>query len=134
MNLADVMDQLAARLQTIDELDVYPYPIESIEPPAAVVLYPNDITLDATYGRGMDTMTIPVAVIVGAVEEESTKDALAAYCDGSGPRSFKAVLESGTYTAFDVVRVAYISFGQKRVGEITYQGAQFELEIAGDGA
>lgn len=134
MDLSDVMDALATRLKTISGLNAYPFPIESVEVPAAVVLYPNEITFDATYGRGMDVMTIPVVVLVGAVDAESTKVSLAAYCDGSGSGSIKQVLESGTYTAFDTVRVVSIQFGQKVDSDVAYQGAQFELEIAGDGA
>ena len=57
---------------------------DKIAPPAAIVTYPDSYTFDATYGRGSDTMTIPVVVLVGRVSARASRDKLAAYVDGAG--------------------------------------------------
>lgn len=133
MDLADVMDAISARLDTIDGLRVF-LPGQKISPPAAVVLFPETLTFDETYGRGMDRLSLPVSLAVGRVSDRSARKQLAAYCDGAGPSSVKAVLESGTYTAFDEVRVESIDFDY-----VTHEGsvlaeALFTLDIAGSGA
>jgi hypothetical protein len=97
MNLADVMDAVGDRLDTIAGLRVFAYPPGSVTPPAAVVSYPEGIEFDATYGRGSDRMTLPVVVVVGKASDRAARDKLGAYCDGSGASSVKAVLESGEY-------------------------------------
>ena len=103
-------------------------------PPAAVVSYPETIDFDQTYGRGADKMTIPVVVVVGRASDRAARDALGAYCDGSGASSVKAVLESGTYTAFHTVRVESIEFDVVTIAAVDYMAALFDLDIAGSGS
>lgn len=134
MDLAAVMDQVAARLDTIDGLRCFAYPQAKVSPPAAVVAYPEGITFDVTYGRGTDRMSLPVVVVVGRPTDRSTRDLLAVYCAGSGVKSAKAVLESGTYTAFDTLRVESIEFDVVPIAAIDYVAALFTLDIAGQGS
>jgi hypothetical protein len=134
MDLADVMDQTGDRLDTIGGLRVWRYPPNSLTPPGAVVSYPEDYDYDATYGRGMDRMTLPVVVVVGKPSDRASRDKLAAYVDGSGAASVKAVLESGTYTAFDSVRVMRVEFDVVTIAGTDYMAALFSLDIAGQGA
>lgn len=134
MNLADVMDQIAARADTIDGLRVDGRPVPKVSPPAAYVAYPTDYTFDATYGRGSDEMTLSLLVVVGRPNDRSTRDALAAYCDGDGPRSIKQVLESGTYTACDAVAVRTVDFDAISIAGVDYMAALFTLDIAGPGS
>lgn len=134
MDLAAVMDQLSARLDTIAGLRCFAYPPPTLTPPAAVVSYPETYEFDATYGRGMDRMKLPVVVVVGRPSERTTRDRLGAYCDGSGASSVKAVLESGTYTAFDTVRVETIDFDVVSIASIDYMAGLFTLDIAGSGS
>lgn len=133
MNLVDVMDALSDRLKTIAGLRVF-YPGEAISPPAAVVLFPDRIDYDATYKRGMDRMSLPVSLAVGRVNDRSARKQLAAYCDGSGAKSVKAVLESGIYTAFDNVRVESVEFDYVTHEAAVLAEALFTLDIAGSGA
>ena len=128
-----MMDDVANRLDTIANLRCFAFPPDSLTPPAAVVSYPEDITFDETYGRGMDRMTLPVAVVVGKVSDRSARNQLGAYCDGTGAASVKAVLESGTYTAFHHVRVASIEFDTVSIAGTDYIAALFTLDIAGSG-
>lgn len=93
MELAAVMDDIAGRLETIDGLRTFAHPAANISPPAAIVSYPGEYTYDATFGRGMDRINLPVVVLVGKVSERSSRDRLGAYVNGDGAQSIKAVIE-----------------------------------------
>lgn len=136
MNLANVMQEIADQLDTIDGLRAYGWPLDAPpQPPAAIITYPGSYLFDATYGRGMDTIPdLAVVVLVGRVSDRTTRERLGAYCDGSGPRSVKEVVEAGSYTAFDTVRVAGVEFDSYEQGGNPYMTATFTLDIAGQGA
>lgn len=134
MNLQTVMAQVATQLDTIGGLRVYGFPPDSLLPPAAVVSFPEDLTYDQTYQRGVDRMTLPVVVVVGKPNDRSTVERLGKYADGSGPASVKAVVEAGTYTAFDEARVMSVEFDVVTIGGTDYMAALFSLDIAGRGA
>lgn len=119
MNLADVMDQIGDRIDTIDGLRVYRYPPDNVQVPAAVVTYPEDYTFDATYGRGMDRLTLPVIVMVGRVSDRKSRDQLAAYCDGSGEKSLKAAIESPSRVLPDVTKFVKHTFSTDGTHEST---------------
>jgi hypothetical protein len=133
VNLADVMDQVADRLDTISGLRTFAYPADSVVPPVAVVGYPEQIVFDATYGRGSDQISLPVWVLVGKVSARSTRDLIAPYAAGSGPSSVKEVLESGDYTAFDSLQVTVVEFDVLKVAGGDFLAAGFNLDIAGKG-
>lgn len=134
MDLADVMDAIGDRLDTITGLRVHRYPPGSVSPPAAVVSYPDEITFDETYGRGMDRLSLPVVLVVGKASDRAARNKLGAYVNGSGASSVKAVLESGTYSAFHTVRVASADFDVVSIGDVPYLAAMFNLDITGSGA
>lgn len=134
MDLAAVMDAVSNRLSTIAGLRCFAYPPPTLTPPAAVVSYPDSYDFDETYGRGMDRMKLPVVLVVGQVSDRSARNSLGAYCNGTGSQSVKAVLESGTYSAFQVVRVEGIEFDVVAIGGIDYTAALFTLDIAGSGS
>lgn len=136
MNLSDVMTELADQLDTIAGLRVTAHPADEIQPPAAVVGLPDTLTFDTAYRRGMDTMLLPVVVLVGKVSDRAARKKLASYCDGSGATSIKAVLEAGTYTAFDTesLEVKSVAFDVIRLAAVDYLGATFTISIAGQGA
>ena len=134
MDLKDVMAAIGTRLDTIAGLRVYDFPSDHITPPAAVLAYPDEITYDATYARGMDRMTLPVLVMVGKANDRAARNNLVEYADGSGAKSIKAVVEAGTYTAFDTVRVVRVEFDVVRIAGVDYAAALFDLDIAGQGA
>lgn len=133
MNLAAVMDEIAARAGTIDGLRQSPYPDESVRPPMALCALPERMDYDETYGRGSDRMSLPLLVLVSNSTPRNVRDQLAAYCDGSGPRSIKQVIESGAYTSFGLVTVTGCSFEVFESGDIAYPGALFTLDIVGKG-
>ena len=133
MNLADVMDEVATALEAIDNLRVFPYPPDRVEPPAAVVSWPDTYTYDETYGRGMDRLSLPVVVVVGRVSDRACREELGAYADGSGDRSVKEAVETGTYTACDTVRVESVEFDVVTIAGTDYMAALFTVDVAGSG-
>jgi hypothetical protein len=133
MNLADVMDEIGAALSTIDDLRVYPYNADSVQPPAAVIGWPDQIEYDQTYGRGSDKITLPMWVVVDRQDQRTSRDRLAVYLDGAGDSSIKAAVDGGTYTACDTVRIATASPVALTLGGVDYLGAAFDIEITGEG-
>ena len=134
MNLADVMDEIAAQVDTISGLRTYPFPPDQVAVPAAIVTYPGEYTFDETFGRGLDRLKLPVIVLVGKVSDRKSRDQLGAYCNGSGASSIKAVVEAGSYTAFDEARVERIEFDVISMAGVEYVAATFTLDVAGQGA
>lgn len=136
MIIKNVMAELAARLATVTDINVFPFPPDNASPPAAWVEWPDVVTYDLTFGRGMDTLTLAVVVIVGKVSDQDAIAQLTEFADGSGTRSVKALLEStgGTYTAMDTVQVTRAEFGLVTLAGTAYDGAWFYVDIAGDGA
>jgi hypothetical protein len=133
MILGTVMDELAASLDTIAGLRVFAYPPAKVTPPAAIVTYPDELIFDATYGRGMDRITLPIIVVVGKASDRAARDVLTAYCAGAGASSVKAVIEGGTYTAFHTVRVTRAEFDVVRIAGADYIAGMFDLDVAGQG-
>lgn len=133
MNLADVMDELAAALGEIAGLRVFPYWADRVTPPAAVIAWPEPLTYDHTARRGSDRMTVPVIVLVGKVDSRTARDRLAAYADGAGDTSVKTVLERHTFTALDSLRVQQCEFSVMTVAGVEYLAGTFDVDIVGKG-
>ena len=135
MDLAAVADELAARLGTITGLRVSAFPPPTVVPPAAIVSYPERVDFDATYGRGLDRAERwPIVLVVGKASDRTARDRIYAYAEGSGAASVKAVLESGTYTTFESIRVASVEFDVVTIAGIDYIAAMFAVDIAGPGS
>lgn len=134
MDVGEVMQAVADRADTIAELRCFGHPVDGTPPiPALIVDYP-DIAFDQTYGRGMDRFTLPVVVLVGRVWARTTRANFAKWFNGSGPESVKAVLESGTYTAFHTIRVTSLDVDVVRLGTVDYLAGTLTLDITGQGS
>jgi hypothetical protein len=134
VNVADVMDELGDALDTISGLRVFPYWVDKVSPPAAIVGFPEELTYDATYGRGSDSITLPIIVVVGRVNARSTRDRVAQYTDGTGMTSAKTAIESHSATSYDSARVERVEFGTASIGGTEYLAATFHVDITGSGA
>jgi hypothetical protein len=136
VNLVALMDELAARLDTVPSLagKTYGYPPAKLaSTPAAIVTYPTDGAYDATYGRGTDSMTGVVVVVVGRPTDRTARDRVGGYIAGSGPESMKGVLDADGYASCDGVRVTGWETDVYSIGDIEYLTAVFSLEIYGPG-
>lgn len=136
MNLSDVAEEIAARLNTISGLNAFPFPPDSVTPPAAIVLnpQPGDMVYDATYGRGMDRMTLPLIVLGGRSNDQQAHADIRAYLDGSGPRSVKAALAGRGWTTLHTIRVTTGGVDGVKLGGVEYYAAMFDLDITGQGS
>jgi hypothetical protein len=128
------MDEVGDQVDTIHGLRVYRYPPSTVSVPAAVVTYPETYMFDETFGRGMDRVTLPLVVMVGMVSDRASRDRIAAYADGAGARSVKAVVEAHTYEACSSVRVMSVEFDIVSMAAVEYLAATFAIDIAGTGA
>lgn len=133
MNLAGVMDDLGAALETIPGLRVFPYWTDRITPPAAIVGWPEPLTFDATYFRGSDRAEIPIYVAVGKVDARSARDTMARYADGAGSYSVKAAVEAHAATAYGSARVMRVEFDVLTVAAVDYLAATFVVDLTGKG-
>lgn len=136
MNIQDVMDEIGEKLATIPKLRVYAYNVDKIPPPGAIVGLPESVDFDATYGRGVDTLTIPVWVMVARANAQASGTQLAAYLDGSGDRSVKAAVDSSntnTYTSCDEVTVTTAVPGSYTSGGVELLGVEFTVAVEGQG-
>lgn len=135
MNLAAVMDELAAELDTISGLRVYAYPPDNVAVPAAVIGYPEEITYDVSMGRGTDHMVIPIFLLVGRLTDRTARDHLAPFMAGSGASSIKGVLRAATpFVAMSSVRVASATVEVVTMANVEYLTAVFTVDVYGQGA
>lgn len=133
MNLAEVMQAISDRADTIADLNCFPYPPDKITPPTFEVGLPDPINFDEEYDEGSDSMVFPACVWVGRKQDRSSVANLAPYVATSGAKSIKAVLESGTYTAFETLHIPSVEFVIAPIAAVEYLGAQFTIEITGPG-
>ncbi|TCO64950.1 hypothetical protein [Actinocrispum wychmicini] len=137
MNLAAVMDEVGSKLEKVPGLRVRAYNADSVAPPAAIVLLPEEITYDETYARGSDSMTLIVDVLVGKASDRASRTTLAEYADGSGVKSIKRTVDnsdSNRYRSCDTVTVRKCEFPVASMGGIEYLMASFHVDITGPGA
>lgn len=107
MDIARIRAALTQRLETIDELQVYPFFPGTVHPPAAAftlglpggsMAHPG-IDYATTFGAG-SPMLWTLRVLVGAGHEASAIDQLDAYMS-TGPSSVAAALEADNEPLMD---------------------------------
>lgn len=130
-SMSAIREGLATNLRTISGLraDVVP---AGINPPVAVVGFPEDIDFDLTYGRGADTWTIPIQVLVSRASERAGGDLLETYLDSTGASSVKTAIESdpdlgGVVDSIRVVRARRP--GKYVIDDVEYLGVEFVVEV-----
>jgi hypothetical protein len=131
MILADVIDQLEARLKTITGLRVYPWGTSKITPVGCVLTMPERISVRSVGGRGSRIEGLAVVVAVGRTTARTAPRTLSPYVSTEGAQSIKYVLETGTYTAFDAVEVDTIEINEMTLAGVDYLGAMINTNIVG---
>lgn len=127
--ISELRTGLAANLATISGLRTSATIPDNPSPPIAVIL-PQGVEYDNTFGRGMNTYTFAVTVIVGRVSERSGQNALDAYVSSTGSASIKLAIESDKTLngkAFDLRVTDSRNYGELTVGEVTYLSAEFTV-------
>lgn len=130
MILSDIMDEIAASL-TAAGYRSYSWPVPTLTPPAAVVVYPDAIDYDLTYRRGCDEISLPVVVVFGRPTDRSTRDLFSNAVRGDG--SIKRMLESSSYTSCDSVRVTRATTDVASFAGVEYLAAMFTVQVIGSG-
>lgn len=127
--ISELRTGLAANLATITGLRTSATIPDNPNPPIAIIL-PQNVEYDNTFGRGMNTYTFAVTVIVGRVSERSGQNALDAYVSSTGSASIKLAIESDKTLngkAFDLRVTDSRNYGELTVGEVTYLSAEFTV-------
>lgn len=133
MIVGDVMDQIGARLETIEDLRVLPYEADSIEVPCALVSLPTNGNYLGAYQNGMTTISLIVTVLVSMANDRIRRDEITPYADDTGARSVKTVLNTGGYTACDVATVETYMFMTVEIEKIEYLAVVFTVTVEGKG-
>lgn len=135
MKLADVMDEVADRLESISGLRVVAHPPGSVVSPAGVVSYPDRIEYQTTYGRGVNRIVgLPAILVVGKATDRAARDTVSGWSAGAGAGSVVQAIESATYASCDEVTVTMCTFDVVTIAGVDYLAAMFELDIIGSGA
>lgn len=134
MNLADVLNDLGDALRAIPDLEVFSYLPGDAPMPCAMVGYPAEITYDRAFGRGLDQVAVPVLVLAGGIDDESTRDRLCGYLAGSGPGSVKAAVEGYDADSYGTVRVESVQTEPLNNGGVQVWASIFSITIYGKGA
>lgn len=90
--IRQIIDAIHDRLDTVSGLKVYKRVPETVDAPAAIVRYAGT-NFDSTMDRGSDDQTYVVQILTSKASDRG-QDELYAYCEGSGARSVKALIEA----------------------------------------
>lgn len=137
MNLGDVLDELNARLATIDGLRVLTAENNTVHAPAALVTLPEAVNFHSTYGVGTTTIDdLVVMVLIANPGERQAMTQVMPYVNEVGAQSIKACLEapSPVPASFDVITVKSVEFETVEISEVPYLAALFHCHLVGTGA
>lgn len=127
--MGSVMDALAARILAAGVTTrAHAWPVGAVQPPCAIVGYPEEIEFDTTFRRGSDRAVFPVWMVCGNVHDRSARDVLSAYI-GDGARSVKAALEPNVGGAVQTARVTDCQIEKLPIGAVEYITAKFMIEV-----
>jgi hypothetical protein len=128
-NLSDLREGLATNLRTIEGMRAVKTIPDNINPPTAVI-YPQSMTYDESFQRGLTIYTFTVVVIVGRVDERTAQNRLDAFVSSTGNSSVKLAIESDKTLngkAFDVRVSEMRNYGSIDISEVTYLSAEFTV-------
>jgi hypothetical protein len=126
-SITNIRAGLATRLATISGLRTSSTQPDNPNPPIAVII-PDNTRYDDTFGRGMDTTTFRIILIVSRAAEKYAQKKLDTYVSTTGSTSIKAAIEGDRTlggTVFDCRVTEMRNYGQISVGDVTYLGCEF---------
>lgn len=134
MKLDLVMDEVASALRTITGINVFEYPPAVLYGQSGYVSYPQSIDFDETYQRGQDQFTdLPIVLVAGKPYDKSTRDTIAAWAAGDGPRSIKAAMERWSWQSCDDLTVTSCEFTAETIGGVPWLAVLFKATVVGPG-
>lgn len=132
--ITDLRTGLATNLARISGLRQQAWQPDNINPPAAYI-FPQGVKFDDAFGRGMQTYTFVVQVVVGRASERSAQNALDTYVSSTGSNSVKLALEYDKTLGgkcYDVRVTDVRNYGELAAGEVTYLSAEFVVLCIAD--
>jgi hypothetical protein len=134
LNLAGIMDGLAAAvLATGLVREAHGWPPGAVALPACLVDFPTRIELATTFGRGSDTLELPVLLLAAQTLSEAGRNALSVLVDG-GPDVYAAIEGPHPWGTAHVTgaSVTTVVLGQGIAGTtpITYLALKLDVEVA----
>lgn len=128
-SLSQIRDALAASMAGVAGLRTSAFVPDNPRPPIAVVM-PERIVFDTNAGRGLDSYTFVVTLLVGRADDRAAQLNLDKFIVGSG--SIKTAIEAdrtlgGTVQTCRVTEMA--NYQSVPVGETLLLGAQFTVEV-----
>jgi hypothetical protein len=129
--LSEIRTGIATNLGTISGLRTSAYVPDEPKPPIAII-FPENISFDTAFGRGLDTYTFTVQVIVSKISDRNAQSNLDGYCNPSGASSVKAALESDK-TLGDLVQDLRVTeardYRAATINENTYLTVTFAVTV-----
>lgn len=125
--VTDLRTGLATNLARISGLRVQSWQPDNINPPAAYI-FPQSVSFDNAFGRGMNTYTFTVQVVVGRVSERTAQNSIDTYIASTGANSVKLALEYDKTLGgkcYDLRVTDVRNYGELTAGEVTYLSAEF---------
>lgn len=135
MIVKNVHNELANRLEIIPGIRAVKYEddADEIQLPSGLISLPPQIRYHGTFANGMSEMDCLITILVSLVDARVRLEQIAPYGDDTGPYSVKEILETGTYTAMDVVTIHTGMFTVLTIAETTYKAFIAQGKIAGSG-
>jgi hypothetical protein len=135
VDLLAVREGIAANLSTIGGLKVFAYEPDSIEPPSAIVGWPQAWAFHKNFHNALEGMEdLEIHILVGRAVDRPSQELLAKYLTSTGPLSIFAALESdkklGGACGDSVVSVVD-GFGSYTMNSIEYLGCKFHIRVYG---
>ena len=135
MDIGEVMRGLATAAATLTGVTTYDFFPFSITEPAFVITN-VERPFDESYNRGLDRLQVTCGLLVSKTNDAESARSLYAYLAGSGPRSVKEALEADP-TLDGACNDLNVTVGRVPriipIGTTEYFGAEFTIDIDGDG-
>ncbi len=126
-SLSAVMDGLAAAvLATGLVREAHGYPPGAVAVPSCLVDFPTEIELATTFGRGGDTLHLPVLLLAAQTLNKAGRDALSA-CVAGASDAYAAI--EGPH-AWGTAHIAGASTTTVVFAGITYLALKLDVEVA----
>lgn len=128
--LALLMDEIAEAAKSAEGLErTFPYPPDTLEPPALVVPWPDTFTYDRSYtgsDNSIDEIEFPLVLVIGrGATVRSMRDRIAKWIDSE----IKDSIEDYEYTHDHVVHISGGIVDVIQLGNVNYLSVVFTCEV-----
>jgi hypothetical protein len=136
MDVYAVMDEISTLVHAITGLRNATWEPGAVEPPAAIVGWPDRVEYVGTYQRKQSRIPdLPLLVLVGRASNRIAAKRVGEFVAETGTKSVPAKIMSraGSWVACDLVSVSWVGFPAVTVAGVDYLAAEFHLDVVGRG-